>query len=393
MLGDVLQTRAGRLAVAALVVLALATAIAIALLWPNGESDAKLAPALPTKTEKAEVVAVAKARCPAPGLRNCRRLRIELRTGRDKGKTFEIDEASGAAPADLAPGDAVRVARNQRVEGAPAVAPYSLSDVDRRAPMLWLVIAFVVIVGVLGRVRGVMALVGLAVSLAVVIFFVVPAILDGRSPLAVALAGGIAVMLTTIALAHGLGAKSIAAALGTAVSLALTVVLALLFTNLAHLTGFGSEEATLLNASGGGVSFKGLVVAGMVIGALGVLDDVTVSQASAVMALRRANPAQRARELYGGALEVGRDHVAATVNTLVLAYAGAALPLLLLFSVGAVPFADAVNGEAVAETIVATLVGSIGLIAAVPITTALAALLASRLPAERLPEPAHAHAH
>jgi uncharacterized membrane protein len=238
-----------------------------------------------------------------------------------------------------------------------------------------------------------MALVGLAASLAVVIFFVVPAILDGRSPLAVALAGGVAVMLVTIALAHGLGAKSIAAALGTAVSLALTVGLALLFTNLAHLTGFGSEEATLLSASGGNVSFKGLVVAGMVIGALGVLDDVTVSQASAVMALRRANPAQHARELYRGALEVGRDHVAATVNTLVLAYAGATLPLLLLFSVGATPFADAVNGESVAEPIVATLVGSIGLIAAVPITTALAALLASRLPAERLPDPAHGHAH
>jgi uncharacterized membrane protein len=393
MLRDVLQTSAGRLAVAAVVVLALAAAIAMALLWPNGTSGAKLAPALPVKTEKAEVVAVAKAPCPAEGLRNCRRVRIQLRSGPDKGKAFEIDEAGGGATVQFSPGDNVRVTRNPQVKGAPPGPPYSLADLDRRAPMLWLAIAFVVIVSVLGRGRGVMALVGLAASLAVVIFFVVPAILDGRSPLAVALAGGVAVMLVTIALAHGLGAKSIAAALGTAVSLALTVGLALLFTNLAHLTGFGSEEATLLSASGGNVSFKGLVVAGMVIGALGVLDDVTVSQASAVMALRRANPAQHARELYRGALEVGRDHVAATVNTLVLAYAGATLPLLLLFSVGATPFADAVNGESVAEPIVATLVGSIGLIAAVPITTALAALLASRLPAERLPDPAHGHAH
>jgi uncharacterized membrane protein len=235
--------------------------------------------------------------------------------------------------------------------------------------------------------------VGLAASLAVVIFFVVPAILDGRPPLAVALAGGVAVMLVTIALAHGLGAKSIAAALGTAFSLALTVGLALLFTNLTHLTGFSSEEAVLLNATGAGVSFKGLVLAGMVIAALGVLDDVTVSQASTVMALRRAHPGQTLGQLYRGALEVGRDHVAATVNTLVLAYAGASLPILLVFSVGATPFADAVNGEAVAEPIVATLVGSIGLIAAVPITTALAALLATRLPAERLPDAAHGHAH
>ncbi|MEA2443986.1 MAG: hypothetical protein QOJ12_1278 [Thermoleophilales bacterium] len=394
MLRDVIKTSAGRVAVAAVVVLALAAAIAMALLWPNGTSDAKLAPALPVKTEKAEVVAVAKVPCPAQGLRNCRRVKIALRSGPDKGRDFTIDEAGGSgASVQLSPGDNVRVTRNAKIPGAPPGPPYSLADLDRRAPMLWLAIAFVVIVSVLGRGRGVMALVGLAASLAVVVFFVVPAILDGRSPLAVALAGGVAVMLVTIALAHGLGAKSIAAALGTAVSLALTVGLAVLFTNLAHLTGFGSEEATLLSASGGNVSFKGLVVAGMVIGALGVLDDVTVSQASAVMALRRANPAQHARELYRGALEVGRDHVAATVNTLVLAYAGATLPLLLLFSVGATPFADALNGESVAEPIVATLVGSIGLIAAVPITTALAALLASRLPAERLPDAAHGHVH
>jgi uncharacterized membrane protein len=389
MLVDVLQTRAGRVAVAALAVLALATAIAMAALWPNGQSDAKLAPALPTKTEKAEVVAVTKTRCPAQGLRDCGRVRIELRSGHDSGKTFEIDEGGGGAPAQFSPGDTVRATRNQQVEGAPPVAPYSLADLDRRTPMLWLAIAFVVIVAVLGRARGVMAVIGLAASLAVVIFFVVPAILDGRPPLAVALAGGVAVMLVTIALAHGVGAKSIAAALGTAVSLGLTVVLALLFTNLTHLTGFSSEEAVLLNASGAGVSFKGLVLAGMVIGALGVLDDVTVSQASAVMALRRANPGQTLGQLYRGALEVGRDHVAATVNTLVLAYAGASLPILLVFSVGATPFADAVNGEAVAEPIVATLVGSIGLIAAVPITTALAALLASRLPADRLPAAHH----
>jgi uncharacterized membrane protein len=136
------------------------------------------------------------------------------------------------------------------------------------------------------------------------------------------------------------------------------------------------------------------VRAGMVIGALGVLDDVTVSQASAVMALRRANPAQTARQLYHGALAVGRDHVAATVNTLVLAYAGASLPVLLLFSVGDTPFSEAVNNEAVAANIVATLVGSIGLIAAVPLTTGLAALLAVHLSPDELETEGHAgHAH
>jgi uncharacterized membrane protein len=393
MLRDVLQTRAGRVAASLIAALAVATAIAMAVLWPTGESDAKLASSLRTDTEQAEIVAVAKAECGAPGLLDCRKLRFELTSGPDTGKEFEIDEGGGGTPLDVSPGDAIRVVRTEQSADAPGIPPYSFVDVDRRSAMLWLAIAFVAIVALLGRRRGVMALVGLAASLAVVAVFVVPAILDGRPPLAVALAGSVAVMLVTIALAHGVGAKSMAAALGTAASLALTVALALLFTELTHLTGLSSEEARLLNATAGGVSFQGLVLAGMVIGALGVLDDVTVSQASAVMALRRANPAQALGELYRGALDVGRDHVAATVNTLVLAYAGASLPILLVFSVGGTPFGDAVNGEAVAEQIVATLVGSIGLIAAVPITTALAALLASRLPAERLPEAAHGHAH
>ena len=373
-------------------VLAGATAISLFVLWPTGESEAKLAPSLATQTEEAEIVSVAKAPCQVEGMVNCRTVRIGVHTGRDEGRIFDISEAAGGSPVRYDPGDRVRVVRNPQPQDAgPAVAPYALADFDRRSPMLWLVVAFVAIVALLGRRRGVMALVGLVASLAIVVYFVLPAILDGRSPLAVALTGAMAVMLLTIALAHGIGAKSVAAALGTAASLLLTVGLALTFTELAHLSGFSSEAATLLNASGAGLSLEGLVLAGIVIGALGVLDDVTVSQASAVIALRRANPAQRFGELYRGALEVGRDHVAATVNTLVLAYVGATLPLLLIFSVGATPFTDAVNGEAVAEQIVATLVGSIGLIAAVPITTALAALLASRVPADRLPAGGHHH--
>jgi uncharacterized membrane protein len=388
-LRDLLKTRAGRVAAATCAALTVATLIAMALLWPTGKSDLKLAT---PPSEQAEVVAVAATQCPQ-GLRNCRRITIELGSGPDSGRTFDIEEGGGGSVLRLSPGDAIRVNRNPQVDAPAGVQPYSLADFDRRTPMVWLVVAFVVIAALFGRRRGVMALVGLVVSLGVVVFFIVPAILDGRPPLAVALAGSLAVMLATIGLAHGVGAKSQAAALGTAASLTLTVALALAFTKLAHLSGFGDEAATNLNGLGANLSLQGLVLAGMVIGALGVLDDVTVSQASAVMALRRANPLQGFRELYRGALDVGRDHVAATVNTLVLAYAGASLPLFLVFSVGGVPFTDAVNGETVAEPVVATLVGSIGLIAAVPITTALAALLASRLPPERLPVGEHAHAH
>jgi uncharacterized membrane protein len=204
----------------------------------------------------------------------------------------------------------------------------------------------------------------------------VPAILDGEPPLPVAIVGALAVALVTIPLAHGWGPKSLAAVLGTAGALLLTALLALVFTEAAHLTGFSSEEATFLQVSGADLSLDGLLLAGMVIAALGVLDDVTVSQASTVLALRGAAPELGFRELFGRALRVGRDHVSATVNTLVLAYVGASLPVLLIFSSADIGLGEALNLEVIAKEVVATLVGSIGLIAAVPVTTALAALLA-----------------
>jgi uncharacterized membrane protein len=202
-------------------------------------------------------------------------------------------------------------------------------------------------------------------------------------------------MLLTVLLAHGTGVTSIAAILGGAASLAATAVLALVFVELARVTGFASDEASLLSAAPGlGLSLQGLVLAGIVVGALGVLDDVTVSQASTVMALRRANSALGFRRLFAEGLTVGRDHLSATINTLVLAYVGAALPLLLVFETQNTTFGDALNGEIVAGEIVAMLVGSIGLMLAVPLTTALAAWLAPMLPVAALPEgDHHGHAH
>jgi len=211
--------------------------------------------------------------------------------------------------------------------------------------------------------------------------------------LLVALVGSMAVMLVTISLAHGLGPKSIAAILGTSISLLLVGGLATLFTGLTNLTGFSSEEATLIAASGADVSISGLLVAGILIGALGVLDDVTISQSSTVMALRASNPDQEFAALYRRAIDVGRDHVSATVNTLVLAYVGSSLPILLIFGSGELGLIDASNLEVVAKEIVATLVGSIGLIAAVPITTALAAWMAGTLAHDELREAAEGGHH
>jgi uncharacterized membrane protein len=259
-------------------------------------------------------------------------------------------------------------------------------------PLLWLALGFAALVVISGRWKGARALVGLAVSLVIVVGFVVPAILDGRSPEAVALVGALAIMLVTIPLAHGPGPTAVAACLGTTVSLLLTLGLASVFTDVAHITGLSSEEAIYLRATSGEVSLQGLLLAGMVIGSLGVLDDVTVTQSSIVLALRRADPSLGTMGLFRGALAVGHDHIAATVNTLFLAYAGAALPVLLIFNLSGTSFSDATNNEAVAAEVVATLVGSIGLIAAVPVTTGIAALLATQSAVTALPAPHH-HAH
>jgi uncharacterized membrane protein len=359
------------------VMLAVATAAGIAILWPG---DTEVRNSLAVDTQKAEVVEVVETSCPGLGNQRCQLVTARLTGGPDRGKRIELQlSAIRALDPDLDPGDEIRVTEApEPPAGQEAIAgpAYAFYDFQRGQPMLILALFFVAIVLVFARLRGALSLAGLGFSLALVLLFVVPAILDGKSPVAVAIVSSLAVALITIPLAHGGGPKTLAAILGTAASLLLTVLLALIFTKAAHLSGFSNEEAAYLDLAGANISLEGLVLAGMVIGALGVLDDVTVSQASTVMALRSANPSLRFRALLARAQRVGRDHVSATVNTLVLAYVGASLPVLLIFSSSDLGFGDALTSEIVATQVVGTLVGSIGLIAAVPLTTALAAALA-----------------
>jgi uncharacterized membrane protein len=334
---------------------------------------------LATESARADVTSVRESFCAGFSSQRCQFVHATIEAGAEKGKHITVQLDAGGLDPNVDPGDKIRVAKAPKPpKGAPAIAGtgYTLYDFERRGPMLWLAGLFVLVVLVFARWRGALSLVGLGISLAIVLLFVVPAILDGKSALLVALVGSFAVAFTTIPLAHGWGPKSLAALLGSLGSLLLTALLAVLFTNLTHLTGLSSEEAIFLQIGAANVSLQGLLLAGMIIGALGVLDDVTVSQASTVMALRKANPGLTLRRLAALALDVGRDHVSATVNTLVLAYVGAALPILLLFSAADLGVGEALNLEVVAKEVVATLVGSIGLIAATPITTALAALLA-----------------
>jgi uncharacterized membrane protein len=369
-----------------------ATVIGVVALWPEDRTVERPQGIAAPRTERAEIVGVREVRCTTPGASLCVRLTIRLESGPKAGTTTTF----GFAGRDVrfAVGDEIRVYEQQLPEGAQIggrpLDPYQFSDFERRRPLLVLLAVFVALVLATARFKGLRALVGLGGSLLVIVFFIVPAILNGESPTGVALVGALAVMLVTIPLAHGLGPKSIAACLGTAAALVLTLVLADVFVEAAHLSGLASEEAVYLSASVEDVSIRGLLLAGMVIAALGVLDDLTVTQASTVLALRRANPTLGFGELFRRAVDVGHDHITATVNTLVLAYAGAALPVLLVFSIAETPFGEAVGFEVVAGEIVATLVGSIGLIAAVPLTTALAALLALRLRPEAVGD-VHAH--
>jgi uncharacterized membrane protein len=255
---------------------------------------------------------------------------------------------------------------------------YQIVDFQRDRPLLVLALVFAAAVLALGRWRGFAALVGLGVTAVVLLAFMLPAILAGRDPLAVAVVGCCAIMFGVLYLTHGFSARTSTAALGTLLSLLLIGLLGAAFAALTSLTGTDEDTANLASVLGSDLDGRGLVLAGLMIGALGALDDVTVTQTSAVWELRRADPCLRPAALFGAAMRIGRDHVASAVNTLVLAYAGAALPLLLLFSVAERGLTDTLTTQVIATEVVRTLVGSIGLVAAVPLTTALAVAMVTR---------------
>ncbi|MEV3907696.1 YibE/F family protein [Streptomyces canus] len=303
----------------------------------------------------------------------CKKATVRVDTGNDKGRTFtEIVQPD--QPRQLHEGQKVVVAYEP---SAPRDLQYSVADVNRRLPMGLLAGIFALAVVIVGRLRGVMALVALAISFLLLNFFVLPAILQGSNPLLVAVVGSSAIMLIALYMCHGLSARTSVAVLGTLISLILIGILGSQFIGWAALTGNTDDNTGLIHGLYPSIDMSGLLLAGVIIGSLGVLDDVTVTQTSAVWELHEANPTMGWRGLYRAGIRIGRDHIASVVNTLVLAYAGAALPLLLLFSIAQSSVGTVANSELVAEEIVRTLVGSIGLVASVPVTTVLAALVVS----------------
>ena len=352
--------------------------IGLIWLWPSADPGPE-APALSSfeGVYAAEVAALPEAPCRGlddPNIR-CIEGRFSLEEGPDRGTVVTI-ELSGQSPRfeSLAVGSAVLLGHQPAVEGF----EYVLLDQDRRSALLLLVVLFVVAVIVLARWRGVTSLLGLVATLSVLFLFVVPAILDGSDPLIVSLVGAVVIAYFSLYLTHGMSDRTTVALFGTLGGLAVAAILAVAFMGLATLTGLASEEALVLSAVGTDLDLRGLILGGMMIGALGAIDDITITQTAAVWELSSSDPTISGHMLTQAGMRIGRDHVASTVNTLVLAYAGASMPLLILFVLSDQGAGTIANGEIVATEIVRALVGSIGLIAAVPITTWLASRVVLR---------------
>jgi uncharacterized membrane protein len=363
---------AGRYLWSTVAVCGVLTLLALVVLWPGGDDDTSDPLLLDTDTISAQVVDVAERPCSYNPIDRCRSVEFEMDDGPFAGQSGSIEEAT--LDGFLVAGDEILVTWYTVDDGDVAFAFY---DYQRGDAMIWLLALFVVAVLLLGRWRGVGAIGGLAFSLLVIVMFTLPAILDGTNALVVALVTASAIAFAALFLAHGVGLATAVALVSTFASLAITAVLAWMFVGATELTGLTGETSVMLGGLADGIDARGILLAGIVIGALGVLDDVTVTQVSAVWELKRVDPELTTAELVRPALRIGRDHISSTVNTLFLAYAGAALPLLLFFTEAGQSVRGVVTRELVATEVVRALVGSIGLVAAVPISTWLAAAVVS----------------
>jgi uncharacterized membrane protein len=344
--------RTPRLLAAAVALVAASVLLGVMLLWPHHGN-------LPAFGRGSELVRASVTAQQAPD-------------GYSQLLTMRVGADELTLEAALTPGSAYRVGDRVEIAYTAAGDPYVVGP-DRRGPLAALAGLFVLAAVVVGRMRGLRAVAGLSVSTGVVLGFVVPALASGSPPFAVAAVGAGAVMLTTLYTTHGRGLVTAAAAVGTGLALALTMGLSQLFIDAAHLTGFSLDAAPAL--VGSGLSLGGVLLVGIVLASLGVLDDVTVTQAAVVVELHDTDPDLGAAELSARAMRVGRDHIGSVINTLALTYLGVSLPLLVVAGYGALLGPALLTSESVATEIVRTLVGSIGLIVAVPVTTALTAMV------------------
>ena len=356
-------------------VLGLLVVIGAAVLWPSGDVRSRAGElGLATERVGAEVTTAGEVECSystPDALATCREVRIVPDAGPNAGDEILLGEFDLRDPSvpDLDVGDDI-VAGYDDTTGT-----YFFADRERRPALLWLLALFIAAVLVLARVRGVFALGALALTLAVLVGFVVPSVLDGNSPVLVAVVGAGLMAYIALYFTHGLNLMTTAALLGTLGALVITLLLAVVFFDLAAFSGVATEEALYLPVVADQIDVRGLILGGVIIGALGALDDVVITQAATVWELRALDPQASTRRVWQAAMRVGQEHTGSIINTLLLAYAGASMPILVLFVLSDQSLGSVANSELVAVEIVRTLVGSIGLLTAVPVTTALAAYL------------------
>jgi uncharacterized membrane protein len=363
-----------------LVPIGLATVVGLLVLWPSGEpsrAQQGAAAALPPGTtwHDARIVSVETFDCgidPAVP-QSCANAVVEVLDGPGEGDFVQVELPPEVVAAGVSEGETLVVTRDAGAEGG---AAYNFADYERDLPIIVLALIFAVVVGAVARLRGLASLAGLAFAFFILLQFVLPGLLSEESPTLVSLVGSAAIMFVVLYLAHGFSARTTTALVGTLFGLTLVAVLGSIAVSVARLTGLTSEEAVTLHGYDPTLSFSGIVLAGIVVAGLGVLNDVTITQASAIWQLNEVSPEITWRELYRRGMAVGRDHIASTVYTIVFAYAGAALPLLLIFELSPQPAWTTVTSSAVAEEVIRTVVGAIALVLAVPVTTAAGAFFA-----------------
>ncbi len=402
------------LLLAVLIPILLATVVAMVVLWPHGrpQGGLQVQAGAGGQVVKAQVRATSSTTCKAessdrlpdgtiPATAVCAVMRARIGSGPERGTDVTVAVPPQVYRSGISPGDGVDLTRfaaapadvaSIRASNPNALADgttYAWLDFTRGLPLALLAALFALLVVGVARLRGVAAIAGLAIAYLTVIKFMLPALRLGENAVAVAVVGSIAVMTVVLYLAHGVSAKTTTALLGTIFGLLLSGGIAAWASSAAHLNGLSSQDNYQLSQLAGGIDLSGIIVCGIIVAGLGVLNDVTITQASAIWEIHGAAPQLGPRALFRSGMRVGRDHLASTVYTISFAYAGAALPTLILIDLYQRPLAQVLTGGQIAEEIVRTLVGSIGLILAIPVTTLVAALIVThgRAPGERVPDP------
>ena len=369
-----------RLIATMLVMAAFATLIGMFALWPNNERSEEIQRnaediALTSELLAATVHEASESSCGysiSSEAETCRNVTVLVQEGPESGSLVVLPEVNTSFDPtfpQLAVGDNVILGFD------PVTNSYYYQDRDRMGSLWWLILIFAVTVICLARVRGLLALFAMAGTVLMLVKFVAPSVLDGNDPVLVCVVAAAAIAYFSLYFTHGFSLMTTVALAGTLIALGLTLGISWVFFELAKFSGYSSEEAFVLPFLAESLDVRGLLLGGTIIAALGALDDVTVTQAATVLELSARNHDLSTKQLTMSGLRVGREHIASTVNTLLLAYAGSSIPLLLLFAVSEQSLGDVANSELIAIELVRTLCGSIGLVAALPITTYLAALL------------------